>query len=326
MAISRLARRLGMFAGVTAIIAATAFTAPAVRAADEAVRVAAVLPGSIRDQAWNQSAYEGLMKAKETMGLDVAYAEGVAEPDQLSAMRDFARRGYGVVIGHGGEFQDPAEKLARQFKDTLFVVSSGAEAGGNVATINFDYTQLGYVLGYMAAKLSTSGTIGWLGATEIKFSTELVDGYTKGAEAGRPGTKVLVTYMGDWNDVAKGKEAASAQISQGADVIFPTMDLASNGALTAAKEAGIKAFGIYYDAIVDWPDTVVQSVIMDVNAALVHFLEDAKAGQAGGKAYVYGLDTPDAARFGSFHADVPAEVKADVDQLISDLASGKRKI
>ncbi|MFD0390076.1 hypothetical protein ACFQ4K_23450 [Tistrella bauzanensis] len=70
----------------------------------------------------------------------------------------------------------------------------------------------------------------------------------------------------------------------------------------------------------------MQSVIMDVNAALVHFLEDAKAGKAGGKAYVYGLDTPDAARFGSFHADVPAEVKAEVDQLISDLASGKRKI
>lgn len=326
MSLSRFARRLGI-AGFAALIAATSLiAAPRAHAADEALRVAAVLPGSIRDQAWNQSAYDGLMKAKETMGIDVAYAEGVAEPDQMSAMRDFARRGYGIVIGHGGEFQDPADRLAKQFKDTLFVVSSGATAGGNVATINFDYRQLGYVLGYMAAKVSKSGTIGWLGATEIKFSTELVEGYTKGAEAGKPGTKVLVTYMGDWNDVAKGKEAASAQISQGADVLFPTMDLASNGALTAAKEAGVKAFGIYYDAIVDWPDTVIQSVIMDVNAALVHFLEDAKAGKAGGKEYVYGLATSDAARFGSFHEAVPAEVKAEVEALIADLAAGRKQI
>jgi basic membrane protein A len=290
--------------------------------AAETLRVGAVLPGAITDAAWNQSAYEGLTKAQKDLGIEFAYVENVAEPDQPAAMRDYAQRGYNIVIGHGGEFQEPAEQLAKQFPDVLFLVSSGTTPSTNLATLNFNYRQIGYVLGHLAGKMTKSGTVGWLGALEIKFSTELVDGYQKGAEAARPGTKVLVTYMGDWNDVAKGKEAALAQIGDGADIIFPTMDKASVGSLTAAKEAGHYGFGIYYDALSDWPDTVLQSAIMDVNAALVAFLTDAKAGKAAGKDYVYGLESP-AASFASYNPKVPQAVVAETDKLIADFAAGK---
>lgn len=283
----------------------------------ETLRVGAVLPGSITDAAWNQSAYEGLKKAEEDMGLDLAYVENVAEPDQPAAMRDYAQRGYDVVIGHGGEFQEPAEQLAAEFPDVLYLVSSGTTPADNLATLNFNYRQLGYVMGYLAGKMTETGTIGWIGAMEIKFSTELVDGYQQGAEAARPGTEVLVTYIGDWNDVAKGKEAALSQIGAGADVIFPTMDKASVGSLTAAQEAGIYGFGLYYDALPDWPDTVLQSAIMDVNVAMVSFLEDAIAGEATGQDYVYGLESP-AASFASYSPAIPEDVKTEVEQLIAD--------
>lgn len=286
------------------------------------ISVGAVLPGSIKDAAWNQSAYEGLLAAEETLGIPFNFAEMVAEPDQLAAMRDFARRGASIILGHGGEFQDPADRLAEQFPETLFVVSSGATAHDNVATLNFNYPEIGYVLGYLGAKMSESHVIGWIGATEIVFSTGLIEGYQKGAEAAVPGTTVLVTYMGDWNDVAKGREAAVAQIAQGADVIFPTMDLAATGSLTAAQEAGIYGFGLYYDALPDWPDTVLQSAIMDVNAALVEFLADAKAGTASGRSYVFGLETPAAVRFASYNPAVPPELQAEIDQLIADIAAG----
>lgn len=291
-------------------------------AAAQTLRVGAVLPGSITDAAWNQSAYEGLTKAKQDLGLEFAYVENVAEPDQLAAMRDYVQRGYNIVVGHGGEFQQPAEKLAKEFPEALFLVSSGTTPSTNLATLNFNYRQIGYVLGHLAGKITQSSTVGWLGATEIKFSTELIDGYKQGVEAARSGTKVLVTYMGDWNDVAKGKEAALAQISEGADVIFPTMDKASVGSLTAAKEAGIYGFGIYYDALSDWPDTVLQSAIMDVNAALVSFLSDAQAGKATGKDYVYGLESP-AASFASYNPKVPPAVVTETDKLIADFAAGK---
>ena len=37
-------------------------------------------------------------------------------------MSDYARRGYQIVIGHGGEFQDAAERVAAKYPDTMFVV------------------------------------------------------------------------------------------------------------------------------------------------------------------------------------------------------------
>lgn len=335
----RLIKRVAMTAGFLGLVKGTTMlagcqtqaesqtsgsqtTASPATGAAETLRVGAVLPGSITDAAWNQSAYEGLTKAKKDLGIEFAYVENVAEPDQPAAMRDYAQRGYNIVIGHGGEFQEPAEKLAKEFPDVLFLVSSGTTPSSNLATLNFNYRQLGYVLGHLAGKMTQSGTVGWLGAFEIKFSTELVDGYKRGVEAARSGTKTLVTYMGDWNDVAKGKEAALAQISDGADVIFPTMDKASVGSLTAAKEAGIYGFGIYYDALADWPGTVLQSVIMDVNAALVAFLTDAKAGKATGKDYVYGLESP-AASFASYNSKVPPAIVTETDKLIADFAAGK---
>jgi basic membrane protein A len=290
--------------------------------ATDTLRVGAVFPGAITDAAWNQSAYEGLKKAETDMGIEFAFVENVAEPDQPAAMRDYAQRGYDIVIGHGGEFQEPAEQLAAEFPEVLFLISSGTTPSENLATLNFNYRQLGYVLGYIAGKMTETGTIGWIGALEIKFSTELVDGYQQGAEAARPGTEVLVTYIGDWNDVAKGKEAAISQISSNADVIFPTMDKASVGSLTAAQEAGVYGFGLYYDALPDWPETVLQSAIMDVNVAMVSFIEDVATGEKTGKEYVYGLESP-AASFASYNPAIPTEVVAEVDKLIADFAAGQ---
>lgn len=104
-----------------------------------------------------------------------------------------------------------------------------------------------------------------------------------------------------------GKEAALNLISQGADVIFPSMDNAAIGSLQAAKETGKMGIGIYYDAIVDWPDTVIQSAIFDMRGALGDVIAAAKAGEIEGKAYTFGLESPVAARIGSYSAQVSAE-------------------
>ena len=101
---------------------------------------------------------------------------------------------------------------------------------------------------------------------------------------------MFVAWTNDWDDIAKGKEAALNQINQGADVIFPTMDNAAIGSLQAAKDNGVWAFGLYYDAIEDWPDTVLQSAIFDIRSAMVSYLGQAKGEELEGQNYKYSLD------------------------------------
>ena len=64
---------------------------------------------------------------------------------------------------------------------------------------------------------------------------------------GRSGVRVLETWIGSWDDVSAAKEAATAQLRQGADVIIHDTDAASFGmfqAVREASEAGATAWAI----------------------------------------------------------------------------------
>ncbi len=131
------------------------------------------------------------------------------------------------------------------------------------------------------------------------------------------------TWTNDWDDVAKGKEAATLQIGQGADVIFPTMDNATKGSLQAAKEKKNSAIGIYYDAIKDWPDTVIQSAIIDIRGAMVETLKMVKKGETTGREFKYGLNTPVAVRLGTYASTVPQSVQDEIKGLLDQIQAGK---
>ncbi|MEH6626519.1 MAG: BMP family protein [Motiliproteus sp.] len=286
-------------------------------AESQTFKVAAVFPGNITDKSFNQAGYEGVVRAKKELGIELAYSEKVAQPDQAEALSDYARRGYQVVIGHGGEFQEAAKRVARRYPDTMFVVTNGVKARENIATLGFDNKQLGYVMGYIGGKMSKSGKGGYIGAQKIKFATELGGGFEAGFMAARPDGKVYTAWTNNWDDISKGKEAALNLISHGVDMIFPTMDNAVIGSLQAARQnEGVYGFGIYYDAIQDWPNTVLQSAILDMRSAMVEVIRLAKADQLEGKSYTFDLSQPEIARIGTYSEVVPESVRLDVDSAI----------
>ncbi|MHA6646049.1 BMP family protein [Mesorhizobium sp. A623] len=317
MSMSR--RRFIAFCGTT--VAASSFFRPAWA---QTLKVAIVMPGNITDKSWSQSGYEGIKQVEEKLGVEIAYSEKVVQADQAEAMADYARRGYGLVIGHGGEFQDAAKRVAPKYPDTIFLVNNGQGGGGNLATADFYYSQPGYLLGYLAGKMSKTGKAGWIGGQKIKFSLDLNKSYEAGFKAAG-GKEVYTIYTNDWDDIAKGKEAALNQISQGADVVFPTMDNAVIGSLQACKEKGVWGFGLYYDAIADWPDTILQSAIFDIKGAMLDYVGYAKEGKLEGKNYNFDLNTPEACRIGTFHPSVPEDVKAEVLALAEKMKSGELK-
>ena len=305
---------------IATVAALVAFAAPSY---SEGIKSAAiVLPGSISDNGWNQAGYEGLKKAGEDLGFETAYSESVHQPDQIEALSDYARRGYDLVIGHGGEFQDAVVRVAGRFPETMFMVNNGLGTSANVANADFYFSQLGYLMGYTAARMSKTETIGIIAAQKFKFTNDTVASYEAGAKDANPEIEVLVTWTGDWDDVAKGKEAALNQIGQGADVVWPTMDSATLGSMQAVQEKGVYGIGIYRDAIDEWPE-VLQSAILDVRGNMRSYLELASNGELEGKLYKGDLNNPFAMRIGSYHPDIPGEVVAEIDDLVHRMRSGE---
>ena len=289
----------------------------------EEFKAALVMPGVITDKSFNQSCYEGAMQAKEKLGIEVAYSEKVPQPDQAEALADYARRGYNLVIGAGGEFQDAVDRVAKRYPDTMFMVLNGTTPDKNVAVARFHYEGLAYTLGYIGGKMTKSNTGAFIGAQQIAFSMQMLLGFENGFKAANSNGKVLVAWTNDWDDIAKGKEAALTVISQGADMVFPTMDNAIVGSYQAVKEQGKNAFGIYYDTYPDWPDIILQSAVMKWSGALLDMISIAKDGKLEGKEYMVGFDSPDAAGLGSYGPSVSEDLRKEVAQIIEDIKSGK---
>lgn len=308
-----------------AVIAGAVFAAAPQAFAQTKLKIAIALPGSITDNGWSQAAFDALTAAKSQYGIEFAYTEKIKEPDHVETLSDYARRGYNLVIAHGGEFQDAVNRVAPRFPGTTFVVNNGLKTAKNVATADFYFSQPAYLMGYVAGKMSKSGKAGVIGAQKFKFTTDSVAGFEAGFKRARPDGKVFVSWTGDWDDVAKGKEAALNQISQGVDVLWPTMDRATMGALQAAKEKGVYAFGLYYDAIKNWPETILQSDILDVRGMMLGYIKVAMDKGLEGRNYKYDVNTPEAVRIGSFHPAIPPSVVREVEDLLAQMKAGQLK-
>ncbi|MEM1256400.1 MAG: BMP family protein [Cyanobacteria bacterium P01_H01_bin.21] len=299
---------------------ATTDTATADKSASS---LAIVLPGTITDGGWNQLGYEGVKRAGDELGIDVAYVEQVKNADQTEALADFARQGYSLVVGHGGQFDAAIEQVAVQFPDTFFLGVNGDVVGDNYACVRTNYNQMLYLSGMMGAAMSTTKKMAYLAGMEFKSTQQQGVAMDLGAKAMDPSAEVISSFVGDFNDIAKAKESALALISSGVDVIFHNLDKSAPAVLKACEEAGIYAFGNNVDQFELAPEAILTSAIQDIGGAITMVAALAGKGEIESKKYVIGLETPELVRFGTFSEAIPTEVRGQVEAVAEDMVAGK---
>ncbi|MBU1878149.1 MAG: BMP family ABC transporter substrate-binding protein, partial [Chloroflexi bacterium] len=69
-------------------------------------RVAVIMPSAINDLAFSQSMYDALVAIQKEMGgpdkMELVYSENMfVVDDAAAAIRDYATRGYDLIIAHG---------------------------------------------------------------------------------------------------------------------------------------------------------------------------------------------------------------------------------
>jgi basic membrane protein A and related proteins len=236
-----------------------------------ALRVALLTPGPISDQSWNGGAYAGLQRVKDSLGASVSHVQTKTPAEFEENFRQYGAQGYDIVFGHGFEFQDAAKRVAPEYPRTVYIVSSaGLAQSPNVAGIGFAFADASYLAGLIAGGLTKSGIVGTIGGTEIPPVRESFDAFAAGVHEVSPGARVLRAFIGNWDDVSAGKEQATAQINQGADVIFQNADAAGLGVFQAARESG-KALVIGSNSNQNGvaPEITVGSVVIDLPHAFL---------------------------------------------------------
>ncbi|MFQ4146850.1 BMP family protein [Chlorogloeopsis sp. ULAP02] len=287
------------------------------------LRIAIALPGVISDQAWNQSGYEGVQLAKKKLDAQTTYVEQVAQADQAEVLSDFARRGYNVVFAHGGQFDAAIQQVAPQFPSTFFVAVNGAVKGENIAALRIDHLQASYLCGIIAASMSKSNRLAYIAGQKFEATEQELRGFELGAKTVKPNIKITSSFTGDWNDVAKGKEATLALISSGADVIYQWLDSASPAVLQAASDKKVYAFGNTKDQLEIAPKAVLTSAVKRMDLAIAYLAELANKNQLKGQIYTIGLERPDILSLGKFGDMVPELVKQEALSSKQDIVAKK---
>ncbi len=244
--------------------------------ASNAFKVALLTPGPVSDAGWNAAAYQGLEVIKSKLGADTALVQTKSPADFDDAFRDFATRGFDLIFAHGFEYTDSALEVAKSFPGTYFVVSSGSEASRNVASITFNVDQATYVEGVLAAGVSKTGVVGAVGGIELPSIKLFFEGFKRGFLSVQSKGRILISYTGNFDDVGAAKEAALAQISQGADVLIHNADAAGLGVFLAAEQGHVYAFGVFNNQNNVAPDVVLASAVTSTPKAFLKIATEVK--------------------------------------------------
>lgn len=278
----------------------------------EGFKVAIALPGAITDRAWNQSGYEGVELAKQKLGIKTAFVERVSQSDQVEVLTDFARKNYNIVFAHGGQFDAAIQQVAPQFPNTFFVAVNGAIQGENIAALRIDHLQASYLCGIIAAGMTKSNKLAYIAGQQFAATQEELRGFELGAKSVKPEIKVTGAFTGDWNDVAKAKEATLALISAGNDVIYQWLDNASPAVLQTAADKGVYAFGNTKDQLQVAPKSVLTSAVKRMDLAIAYLVELAIAKKLQAKIYTIGLERGDILSLGKFGNMVSKDIQQKV--------------
>jgi basic membrane protein A and related proteins len=319
-------RLFNKFLGVALITAVLAFGSGVPVLAAE-FKIGILLPGNTSDGGYNADGGHTADALRSALKAEVKVTEGVAIANQADVYRQYAASGYNLVIGWGGQFTDGAVQAAEEFPNTKFlVVNSDAQNGKNLASLDTRIEQWEYLGGFVTAKLSKSGVIGWVGGQCFPATAANLHAVEQGAKAANPAVKVLATFVGDFEDPIKAQQTAQAMIDTGkADALTGNLNNGWFGVFKAAQANGkTKVVTEWIDNRKLAPAVIASSILKAQARFVVEVAKTAADGTFQGKHTDFGL-TADWGPVMTKTDMLPETIYKEVSALQADITSGKVK-
>jgi basic membrane protein A len=296
--------------------------------------------GSWNDKSFNESVYDGLLKAQSDLGAQIADAESNSAEDFAPNLQAMVDQGCDITFAVGFNLVADVNAAAAANPEVQFVTIDGwSEGNANLKPVVYNMAESSYLAGYLAAAYSTTKVIGTYGGMQIPAVTDFMDGYYYGAMAYAKDSGTSVKIVG-WDPVAQkgdfigdfvpnsgtSKAIAAAQINAGADVIFPVGGDQFGAVSEAIKEAGVAGVMIGVDKDIaltspEYADMVLTSAEKRMTNAVYDIIADLSAGgMFSGDAYVGTLANGGTGLSPLY--DFEAVIRADVLSRLLEIEAG----
>ncbi len=302
--------------------------------------------GGIDDKSFNATSWQGMELAKQELGVEVAYLESQQQADYASNITQFIDQGYDMIITVGFLLGDDTKKFAEQYKDIKFAIVDFAYDPPlpNVLGLTFATDEAAFLAGYLAAGMTKTGKVGTFGGIKIPPVTIFMVGFEYGVKYynQKHGTNVQVLgwdtakdeglFVGNFESTDDGRRAGEDLIAEGADIIMPVAGPVGLGTAAAVKDhPGTMLIGVDTDwciSAAEYCPVVLTSVMKNMHIAVRDAIKMAKEGTFQGGVYVGTLKNGGVgiAPFHEFDDDVPASLKAELEEVAKGIKDGTIKV
>ena len=270
-------RKKVMAAVLTAAMVASVSAMPQmVAAADDEFKIGLITDvGGVNDGSFNQSAWEGLEKAGEELGVEVNYLESATDADYQPNMETFVDEDYDLIISVGYMLADATREAAEANPDTKFAIIDDSSIDlPNVTSLMFKAEQASYLVGYVAGLTTKTNNIGFVVGMTNETMNQFGYGYCAGAIDANPDITVQQFNANSFAHSATGKTMANTAITNGADIVFQAAGATGLGVIEACQEAGVYAIGVDSDQSSIAPKTVLTSAMKRVDNAVYDAVQE----------------------------------------------------
>jgi basic membrane protein A len=254
----------------------------------EDISVAFVYVAPIGDLGWTWAHDQGRLMLEDA-GIETAYIENVPEgPDAERVIRDFAEKGYDLIITTSFGYMDPTIAVAEEYPDTWFVHISGFKTADNASTVFGRMYQPRFLSGLVAGAATETNKIGYVAAFPIPEVIRGINAFTHGVRTANPDATVNVVWTNTWFGPPEEKEAAEALLDQGVDVIAQHQD--TTEPQKAAADRGAVSIGYDSDMRAFVGDTVLTSPVWNWGPKYLEIAQQVMDGTYSTESYWGGLE------------------------------------
>ena len=300
--------------------------------------------GGLGDGSFNDQAQQGALQVEGELG--ISFDE--AQPEQVSEFGTFQQQFaqstdpvYDLVCCIGFLQADAVGETAGSYPDQKLMIVDSVVDAPNVASYTFKEHEGSYLAGLLASVLSTrdysagagstagdTTNVGFVGGVESDLIRKFQAGFETGVSDGSGDVDVLTNYVGGFNDVAGGREAATAMFNSGADIVYHAAGNTGTGVFQAAQEQGGFAIGVDRDQSLTKPsysDVMLGSMVKRVDTAVYDAVESILTDSfPGGTAVSLGLDEEGVALvYGDeLGTEIPQDVRDEVSSARESIIAG----
>jgi len=254
------------------------------------VKIALIIESTVDDKGWGQAMHDAIKSVEKKYGVGLVeynYSEKMKPVDAGSAARQYASRGFDIILAHGAQFKNLILELAEEFPKTTFAFGTNADVGPkNVFTYMPMSEETGYINGVIAGMVTKSGIIGIIGPVDAGDSARYNRGFWLGVKSVKPTADIKVAHTGSFADYVKAAELAQTHIKAGADVLTGAAQQATGGLRAVAEYKDKQIWWLGQDTLqIGMPEgfKVIAASSYDYAPVIEAMIDKRQAGVLGGE-------------------------------------------